>query len=267
MIAEILLDTGSDRPPLAYVPGIDGSGRLLLGAEERLSASFRLLCLRYRHDPEADLVGDGYPELAASLVDALRARGVARALVLAESFGVSVALRAALDRPDVVAGLALVNGFAHYPARLRLALSSRLAPLVPRSLFTLGRSLFAPLSLLAPRRDDEALRAFRALPGSWFDAGYRRRLAMVGRVDLRPELPRIARPVAIYASDHDRIVPSRSCAEVMAAGLPDATLEVLPRAGHLVLPLAEEPWVERLGRLAERAELLGTATRGTSRAS
>jgi hypothetical protein len=39
----------------------------------------------------------------------------------------------------------------------------------------------------------------------------------------------------------------------MAALLPDATLDVLVDAGHLVLPLAAEPWVERLERLAERA--------------
>ena len=61
--------------------------------------------------------------------------------------------------------------------------------------------------------------------------------------------------MAIYASDHDRIVPAIPGAEVMAAALPDATYEVLPGTGHLILPLAEEPWVERMRSLAVRAGL------------
>jgi uncharacterized glyoxalase superfamily protein PhnB len=39
----------------------------------------------------------------------------------------------------------------------------------------------------------------------------------------------------------------------MAAVLPDATLEILSGAGHIVLPFEEEPWVDRLLALQERA--------------
>jgi hypothetical protein len=51
----------------------------------------------------------------------------------------------------------------------------------------------------------------------------------------------------------------------MERGLADATLEILPRAGHVVLPLAEEPWVERLSALAARAEQAATSAARTSR--
>jgi hypothetical protein len=59
--------------------------------------------------------------------------------------------------------------------------------------------------------------------------------------------------VALFASDSDKIVPSVPAAREMLRGLPDATLEILPRAGHVVLPLAEEPWVDRLRALERRA--------------
>jgi pimeloyl-ACP methyl ester carboxylesterase len=257
MQAELESDTASDQTAIVYLPGIDGTGELLLGTAARLAESFRLLQLRYEHRTGEELVGDGYGELARSVAESIAAQGIERVLLLADSFGVSLALRTALDHPELVAGMALVNGFAYYPRRLRLALPSALAPLVPRSLFKLGRSVGAQRSLFAPRRDAVALREFRALPGAYFDAGYRQRLEMVRRVDLRPRLADIRQPVAIYASDHDRIVPAIPGAEVMAAALPDATYEVLPRAGHLVLPLAEEPWVERMQSLARRAHPVG----------
>ena len=47
MQVEILATAGSG-PPLVYVPGIDGSGELLLGAAARLERRFRLTRLCYR---------------------------------------------------------------------------------------------------------------------------------------------------------------------------------------------------------------------------
>src|SRR5262245_41325916 len=101
-----VIDVRGSGPPLVYVPGIDGSGELLLGTAARLAASFRLVRLRYGGDSSG-----GYEELAASLVRVLDELEIERALLLAESFGVSVALETALDHPQRVAGLALVNGF------------------------------------------------------------------------------------------------------------------------------------------------------------
>ena len=46
MIARVVDESGSG-PPLVYVPGIDGTGRLLLSTAERLTSRFRLICLRY----------------------------------------------------------------------------------------------------------------------------------------------------------------------------------------------------------------------------
>ena len=242
---------------VVYVPGIDGTGALLLGLEARLEARYRLVRLGY--DAGED-VPDTYADLAATIAAVVRARGIERCLVLAESFGGAVALQLALDHAGLVAGLMIVNSFAYYAERGRLALAQGLAPLVPGALFALGRRWFAPSQLFGEREDPQARAAFQAQPGSFFDEGYERRMQMIRGLDLRSRLGEVLQPVALYAGDADRVVPSVESLEILRRGLPDATLEVLPGGGHLVLPLAEEPWPERVADLARRAGLPGGGT-------
>ena len=255
MHAEII-DTAGDGPPLVYVPGIDGSGELLLGTRERLTRRFRLTRLHYVGDPSG-----GYPELAASVVRALDRLAIPRALVLAESFGVAVALETALDHPTRVAGLALVNGFAFYANRLELALTRSVFALAPEAWIRAGRARFAQRGLFAPRRDEAALEALLALRCDWFDELYRARLTCIAGVDLRPRLGEIQCPVAIYAADQDRVVAAVPAALEMKAAIAGAELEILAQAGHVVLPLAAEPWPERLERLAQRCGMTSAAPR------
>ncbi|MCA8980668.1 MAG: alpha/beta fold hydrolase [Planctomycetes bacterium] len=249
MLAHIHADRGTGRA-VVYVPGIDATGELMLGTSERIESEFRLLRLAYT----ADVEDDSYVDLAASIARAVREAGVVRALVLGESFGVAVALRTALDHPDLVAGLALVNGFAHYRRRAALAWSRFSAPLVPTWAFQLGRSWFAAGKLFAKDVDEDTLRRFHELPPSeGFDQAYMRRMAMIASLDLRPELHRIAQPVSLFASTDDHVVASLEEAREMAALLPNAELHVLEGAGHVVLPMPDEPWVDRLRELEARA--------------
>ncbi|NOT31426.1 MAG: hypothetical protein HOP15_13345, partial [Planctomycetes bacterium] len=119
-----------------------------------------------------------------------------------------------------------------------------------------ARTRFAQRGLFAPRRDEAALQALLALSGAWFDARYRARLAWIEGLDLRAHLGAVRCPVALFAADHDRVVASVPAAREMAAALSDAELTVLRSAGHVVLPLSEEPWEERFERLAARAGFL-----------
>ena len=243
-----LLAIEGEGPTLAYIPGIDGSGELLLGTRPRLAERFRLARFAY------DLGGpDDYGALAESIAEILAAEGLSPALVLSESFGVAVSLRLALDHPDRVRGLALVNGFAHFDRRFRLLVSRATAPFAVEPLFRIVRRRIGYWALIAPRRDPAAWADFRAFGGVRFDAGYRRRLGMIAGLDLRERLPEIQAPVALFAADRDHIVSSVRAARVMADLLPDVTVETLPRAGHVVLPLADEPWVGRLQALDARA--------------
>jgi pimeloyl-ACP methyl ester carboxylesterase len=248
MHAEVL-DTRGRGPELVYVPGIDGSGELLLGLAERLAPHFRLTRLCYRGDTSGD-----HATLAASVARCIQGLG-SSALVLAESFGVAVALLTALDHPRQVAGLALVNGFARYSNRLGLALTRGAFALAPEAWIHRGRRRFVQRGLIAPRQDERALAGVIALRGDWFDERYRARLRWIAAVDVRPRLIDVRCPVEVFAAEHDRVVDSVRAGRELASALPAARFTLLPRAGHLVLPLAEEPWEERLLGLARRAGL------------
>jgi pimeloyl-ACP methyl ester carboxylesterase len=215
-----------------------------------LARRFRLTRLRYGGDATGD-----YASLAASVARCIAATGAERALVLAESFGVAVALQTALDHPERVAALALVNGFARYRDRFGLALTRSAFALAPEVWIRAARARFAQRGLFAPRRDEEALRALLALRGDWFDERYRARLELIQRLDLRARLAEIRCPIALFAADKDRVVASVPAAREMQAKLADSELFVIQDAGHVVLPLAEEPWEERLERLARRSGL------------
>jgi len=249
MHAEII-DSAGAGVPLVYVPGIDGSGEMLLGLAARLARRFRLTRLSYAGDAAGD-----YATLAASVAGCIESAGAGRALVLAESFGVAVSLQTALDHPGRVAGLALVNGFARFHDRVGLAITRGAFALAPQAWIHEARARFAQRGLFAPRRDEEALRALLALRGGWFDTRYRARLVLIRRLDLRPRLPEVRCPVAIYAATHDRVVASITAGREMQAGLRDCELTVIQDAGHVVLPLAAEPWEERLESLAARSGL------------
>ena len=246
-------DRGSGTP-LVYIPGIDGSGALLLGNEAVLERAFRLVTLRHLSEESAACrERDHYAALASDVVAVLDTLGIARAVLVAESFGGAIALRCALDHPERVAALGIVNSFAWFPKRASLALGRVFAPLVLRPVFDWFRPRIAPWSLFGKLREADALRRFAGVRGVYFDRGYRRRLAMIQGLDLRDELHRIDQPVRLFAATHDRVVPSLRCARTMQERLPHATTSVVDGGGHLILPLASLPWRDWLGELANRA--------------
>jgi pimeloyl-ACP methyl ester carboxylesterase len=247
MFAEVVSDRGQG-VPLVYLPGIDGSGELLLGTAARLEQRFRLVRLRYRlsANPEHRT----YHHLASSVVEAVSLRGVDRMVLLAESFGGAVALRAALDHPEAVAALALVNTFAHYRRRGRLSLSRVGLAVTPTWMIEAGRRIVGRWFLLGAQ---DAAEAKHVLGGRWrLDPGYPARLRMIQGLDLRRDLARVEQPVALFASEHDRIVDSVRQASAIASALPNAELEILTGRGHVVLPAPDVDWPGRIERLLAR---------------
>jgi pimeloyl-ACP methyl ester carboxylesterase len=265
VFAEVVSDRGRGEA-VVYVPGIDGSGQLLLGTAARLEERFRLIRLRYRLSANPD--HRTYPHLAASAIEAVSLRGVDRMTLLAESFGGAVALRAALDFPERVTGLALVNTFAHYRRRRSLAVSRIVLRATPSWVVLAGRRIFAPLLLFGGRRERAAIQEFlgtqdgRRAPRRsgdtanvpWgLDEGYHCRLRMIQGLDLRGELGRLRQPVVVFASGRDRIVDSVRQAGELARLLPDVEVERLERRGHVVLPIQDIDWPAHLERLIERS--------------
>ncbi|MFT7671060.1 MAG: pimeloyl-ACP methyl ester carboxylesterase [Planctomycetota bacterium] len=248
-----LRGVSGDGPQVLYVPGIDGTGDLLLGSAERIAKQFRLTRVSYCTEDCESSGGSDYSDLAEGIQALCQEQGISRTLVLAESFGGAVALQLALNHPELVAGLMIVNSFAWFPSRAQIAITRLGAPFIPQAAFEMGRKWFAPKALFGSLGTPEALQEFCEIGGVVFDAGYLQRLHMIEELDLRPRLREIEAPVALFASDRDRVVPAVETMGVLESSLPDATLEIVQGGGHLILPLATQPWVQRLEDLAKRA--------------
>ena len=212
------------RQPLLYLPGLDGTGRLL-HRQPRLHEAYDIRCVAYPHHPPQTY--EELADLAAShLPDG-------PALVLAESFGGAVALTLALRRPDLVTRLVLVNTFAYFPSRILIKLAAaagRFLPARPSNPATRGiRGLFffSP-DIPSPERDAWWERT-ADVPMSAF--GWRLRL--IADLDLRPRLAQVRTPALVVVAPNDRVVPP-AAGRLLARMLPHARRIDL-RVGHAAL--------------------------------
>jgi pimeloyl-ACP methyl ester carboxylesterase len=213
------------RCPVVYLPGIDGTGRLIHRQVE-LQEKYALHCVSYPQDiyhTYADLVTQGLRELYRT----------GPAVLLAESFGGAVALLLALERPDLVRRLVLVNTFAYYPRRLVidfLALIGRWLPDRPAPVSTRRLRGYCFFSSCTPKREHDL---WWKLTSDVPMQAYGRRFQLISQLDLRPRLHELAIPTLVFVSPDDWIVPPPA-GRMLARRLPQAQLIEL-RASHAAM--------------------------------
>jgi pimeloyl-ACP methyl ester carboxylesterase len=213
------------RCPVVYLPGVDGTGRLLF-RQTGLHDRYALRCASYPQDDRHT-----YADLAAVGIQHLRETGPG--VVLAESFGGAVALLVALERPDLVRRLVLVNTFAHYPRRLIIDVLGFLGPWLPNAPThpatrpVRGVFFFSP-GIPKPEQDE------------WWDRtadvpmrAYGHRFRLLAGLDLRPRLGEIEVPALVFAAPNDWVVPA-TAGRLLARRLPRARLLAVP-AGHAAM--------------------------------
>ena len=232
-----------DGPDLVYVPGLDGSGEMLLETAEHLRKRYRLIQVRYETDektPTATL-----DDLSLSLAAVLERMDVRHPLLLTESFGGPVTMNCAVHSPGIFRSIAIVNSFGRYPKRFGIQATRFGAAVLPKALFYFFRPMVAH-RFFGELSEDDAVERFLHRERLNFDEGYKRRLALIASLDLRPRLSSLETPVHLFASEKDLIVPAVRCAKELERLLPNATLRTIPRGGHVVLPLQSLPWVDWL---------------------
>ncbi len=241
----IFYDEVGEGPPLLLIPGMLGNRRGLEGRlAMALTARHRVVAMDLRDagesSPEpdyytmADLAGD-----AAALLDAL---GIARVRAVGYSLGGMITLQLALDHPHRVNRLVLISTFAHGEQGHRAD-----EPLPPPAEwwsddpvqrtranlpYVVGpdyreRLTDSELAVLAEEDRDNC--------ATW--AGTMRQEATQAGHDLRSRLGEVQVPTLVIHGEADPLVRLEH-GEVLAAGIPDARLVVLPGVGHL-------PWVEQ----------------------
>jgi pimeloyl-ACP methyl ester carboxylesterase len=214
------------RLPVVYLPGIDGTGRLLF-RQEQLFAEFAVTCVAY---PQNDT--HTYADLVALGASALEETGPAA--VVAESFGGTVALGLALTRPDLVRRLVLVNTFARYPRRLFIDVAGLVGPWLPWAPPT---SLTRPVRgyfIFGPGVTEEAKRAWWKHTADVPMRVYGHRCRLIRELDLRPRLSATTTPAVVFAAPNDRVVPAPA-GRLLANRLPNARLLHPCATGHSAL--------------------------------
>ncbi len=165
-----------------------------------------------------------------------------RALVLADTRATADSDRAATDRQLLAAQVE------------REGIDAAVSELLPR--------LLAPTTL---QGDPELVERVRAIALENKVQGVVGALrAMAARPDSTPQLPRIRCPVLVLVGEHDAVTPPDEARE-MARRIPNARVEVLPRAGHLSNLEAPEAFSAALAEFADTAGRNARATTARAR--
>lgn len=192
-------------------------------------------------------------------VDAVMERAdMAGALVVGVSFGGMVAQHLALRHPERVAGLLLVSTTCGFP-------TGQLPPL--ESAWYLLKHNFAP-----DATDLAEVRRLLAHPDSTgaFDefidivdgilsesptplAGTVGQLTAVAAHHTGSHLDEIGVPTRVMTGDSDALVPPAN-SRILADRIPEASLRIVPRAGHIVLHERPDAFYDEFASLRQRCE-------------
>ena len=223
-------------PAVIFLHGIGGDAQSWLPELEALAGRYRAIAWDmpgYGGSPAVPAMT--FPALAAALESVLDSLEIDRAHLVGHSVGGMVAQEFAATRPARVASLVL---YATSPAFGKPDgdwqqgfLEARLAPLdAGRTMAELAPGIVKGLVGANPDPDGVA-RATAAMSRVPEDA-YRAAMRCLVTFDRREALPELAVPVLVLAGAQDDNAPARMM-ERMAARIPGAAFEIVPRAGHL----------------------------------
>ncbi len=214
-------------PPLLYVPGIDGTGLLFYRQTRVLSHHFRVITYRLRDDARDmnTLVADMVAHLDHVVPDGTPA------VLVAESFGGALAMSFTLAHPERVRALVILNSFSRITPTVKLHAAIASVSLMPWGAMQLVRRITARRLHSSHTHRDE-IRRFLMLTAATTRDGYRNRLRILTRYDMRRQLGQITVPTLYLAADEDHLIPSVAQARYMAAQVPGAAMRVLEGHGH-----------------------------------
>jgi 4,5:9,10-diseco-3-hydroxy-5,9,17-trioxoandrosta-1(10),2-diene-4-oate hydrolase len=229
-------------PPVVFLhgsgPGASGWSNFRRNLPAFVEGGFRAVVvdtLGFGGSSMPDDVDYGLDFLCGLLRRALAALGIARCAVVGNSHGGALAIRLALDAPELVDRLILMApggletretymAMAGIRAMVKLVLGKE--PLSRDGLRRLlAMQLFDP-ALLDDETVDERWEVARRQPA--------RVLATLAVPHLAPELPRLRCPVLGLWGMNDVFCPP-SGATTLAAGAPDARVLLVNRCGHWVM--------------------------------
>ncbi|MES1201527.1 MAG: alpha/beta hydrolase [Pseudomonadota bacterium] len=204
---------------------------------------------------------------AAIAADVLKQTGDGPAIVVAHSLGAAVALRLALDRPELVSGLVLIAPASHpYPGNnvwwARLAATPLAGHIFAGAVVPLVGPVMAGSGVAANFYPASAPR------GYYEDAGvgliFRPRAFRASARDVvatkrefpaqAPRYPEIMTPAIVITAEKDKIVSPKLHARGLARDLPACELVIAPDTGHMPHRLRPDLVLAAIRRIASMVE-------------
>lgn len=231
-------DVGGEGPPLLLISGLGGSSLSWAGVVPRLRERFTVITFDNRGTGLSSVPPGPYPiDVLADDTAALLARlDLGPVRVVGWSLGGSVLQSLLIRHGERIERAVLLNAFPSYTrlqhAWLDALLLLRREGLDPVDLALQGASwAFTARSLY----DHDAMAAQAELarqdPHPTTFAGFEAQAAGLRVYDSRPRLGEVTTPTLVLAGAEDVLTPVAQSVE-MAALIPGAELEVLPRGGH-----------------------------------
>lgn len=200
-----------------------------------LAAHFRVLRYDSRGHGQSDVPRGPYTveQLAADATALLSSLEITTTHFVGISMGGAVAQQVALDAPERIASLTLIDTTAGYDeadAKLFLerAVQAREKGMKVLADGTLGRWLGEDFRKRHPAQAER----IRALVAGAHPEGFAASCEALATFDVRTRLPEIEAPTLVLVGENDPSTPP-AVAQRIASGIPNARLTVIPDAAHL----------------------------------
>jgi pimeloyl-ACP methyl ester carboxylesterase len=226
-------------PKIVFLHGLGGSQSTWQVVLGDLVENYRVVAIDlpgHGASDKSDPAGTDYAveAIASAVVEAISGLKAGPAIIVGHSLGGAVAMQIALDRPELAAGIVLINS-----AGLGDEISTELLGLIDRDP---GRDtarglleLFYEDKRLVLDRGVDEMAQTQLAAGAW-PAQQAVAKAAFGEggqnLAVRERHREVAKPVLIVWGAKDRVIPLSHATESLSS-LPDATLKVLPNVGHV----------------------------------
>lgn len=224
-------------PVVVMISGLGGTGSYWLAQRDALAAQFQVVCYDQcgTGDNPATLP-DNYQisDMANELLSALQQAGIDRFCVIGHALGALVGMQLALDYPQAVSALVLVNGWLSLDVHTRRCFQIRERLLLaggPQAWVEAQPLFLYPadwLSAHAPRMEAEEALALAHFQG---EHNLRCRLQALKNADFSTTADLIRCPTLIVCSQDDMLVPW-TCSQRLKATISQSELIVMARGGH-----------------------------------
>ncbi|EXU73662.1 pyrimidine utilization protein D [Erwinia mallotivora] len=222
---------------LVLSAGLGGSATFWLPQLNELRSRYRVVVYDQRGTGRSpDTLPEGYSmsDMAAELATALAQYGIEQYEVIGHALGGMVAMQMALDYPQQVTRLVIINGWLRLNPHTRRCFSVRQQLLlnVGVEAFVQAQPLFLyPADWLA--ENQARIEAEDALHVAHFQGmeNLLRRLNALMACDFTAKADAVTQPVLVICSQDDLLVPW-TCSETLSAALPNATLLKMAWGGH-----------------------------------